>query len=144
MSAAPRPIAADDPVRILVVDDDPAMCTLLESLLSRLGQVEVAASGFDGITRFRNACETGRPFRLVCLDILMPGMDGHRTLAALRRMEWSSPTPGLGAQILMLTAVNDRAAVQRAVAAGCDGYLVKPFTGDEVLRKLQTLGFDIA
>lgn len=116
------------------------MRELLETLLARLGEVVVATDGIDGVDRFRKACELGRPFDLVCLDILMPGMDGHRTLSTLRRIERDCAHRGARAYILMLTAVSDRAAVQRAVAAGCDSYLVKPFTPDEVMAKLQAFG----
>jgi two-component system chemotaxis response regulator CheY len=143
-----HPTTSDDasPRRILVVDDDPTMLELLETILAPLGTVEVATDGIDGIARFRSACECRRPFDLVCLDLRMPGMDGHRTLSALRRMERShlGAVSRAGAQILMLTAVSDRTSVQRAVSAGCDGYLVKPFSADEVMRKLQELGFALA
>jgi two-component system chemotaxis response regulator CheY len=100
----------------------------------------VATDGLDGIDRFRRACEVGQPFALVCLDIMMPGMDGHRTLTALRRMERDCPGSTARAHIVMLTSLSSRTAVERAVAAGCDGYLVKPFAGEDVLRKLVELG----
>lgn len=131
-------------LRILVVDDDSDMRDLLATVLARLGEVVVATDGIDGVDQFRAACGLGRPFDLVCLDIMMPGMDGHRTLTTLRRIEGDCAGVGRRAHVMMLTAVADRSAVQRAVAAGCDSYLVKPFTPDDVLRKLEALGLAAA
>ncbi len=128
-------------MRILLVDDDPDMLALLEHYLAPFGEVVGCADGSCAIERFRHAIDAGAPFLLVCLDIRLLGMGGQQVLLALRRAEQG---PGLGARgrarIIMTTGIAERAHVLRALAAGCDGYLLKPFTRDDLLTRIAATG----
>lgn len=144
MDAAETPeaaAAADDGTgpRILVIDDDPEMRLLLEVALSAFGTVETAEDGLVGLELYRNALRGSRPYALVCCDVQMPGMDGHQTVLALRRAE-SHVSANQPSRILMLTALSDRSHVQRAIAVGCDSYLVKPFGPDQLAERVRALG----
>jgi two-component system, OmpR family, response regulator MprA len=124
-SGSPWTIGA---VKVLVVDDEPAVRDSLERVLRHEGfDVELAADGREAIRRLA----TSRP-DAVLLDVLMPQLDG---LEVCRRMrDTGDRTP-----VLMLTArdaVDDRVA---GLEAGADDYLPKPFALEELLARLQAL-----
>jgi two-component system response regulator MprA len=115
-------------MRILVVDDEPAVRDALERALRSSGYVvATAVDGVDGLERVASEVPD-----LVVLDILMPRLDG---LEACRRLrEGGDRTP-----VLMLTArdaVGDRV---EGLDAGADDYLVKPFALEELLARIRAL-----
>lgn len=115
-------------VRILVVDDEPAVRTALERALHLDGyDVELAADGNEALAALSTA---GRD--AVVLDVLMPGLGGLEVCRELRQRGDHTP-------VLMLTA---RAGVADRVAgldAGADDYLVKPFHLEELLARVRAL-----
>ncbi|MFD7018828.1 response regulator transcription factor [Streptomyces sp. NPDC059161] len=120
--------AEDEPQRILIVDDEPAVREALQRSLAFEGYgTEVAVDGLDALAK----AEAYQP-ELIVLDIQMPRMDG---LTAARRLRAAgSTTP-----ILMLTArdtVGDRVT---GLDAGADDYLVKPFELDELFARIRAL-----
>lgn len=114
--------------RILIVDDDPKMLSLMRRGLSFEGYaVELAADGEEALRRARESAPD-----LVVLDVMLPGLEGVEVCRRLRAGD-----PGL--PILMLTAkgrVPDRVA---GLDAGADDYLVKPFAFDELLARIRAL-----
>ncbi|MEU2025015.1 response regulator transcription factor [Streptomyces sp. NPDC016469] len=120
--------AEDDPQRILIVDDEPAVREALHRSLAFEGyDTEVAVDGLDALAK----AESYAP-DLIVLDIQMPRMDG---LTAARRIR----STGATTPILMLTArdtVGDRVT---GLDAGADDYLVKPFELDELFARIRAL-----
>jgi two-component system response regulator MprA len=115
-------------VRILVVDDEPAVRASLARVLDQAGyQVSLAADGRDAL----HQVALDPPDAMV-LDVVMPGLDGIEVTRSLRSgRDW---TP-----VLLLTAraeVSDRV---RGLDAGADDYLTKPFALDELLARLRAL-----
>ncbi len=101
---------------ILVVDDEEPMLKLLRANLSVEGyQVVTASNGMSALALL----EEHKP-DLVILDIMMPGQDGFQVLDLIRKR---SSIP-----IIMLTAKCEVASVQRAIFAGADDYVIKPFS----------------
>ena len=76
--------------RFLVIDDDPACRRLVENCLRPFGQCDLAQDGHEGLAAFRRALDRGQPYDLVCLDIMMPGIDGHDVLDSLRNTDDTS------------------------------------------------------
>ncbi len=112
--------------RILVIDDDPAVTSLLKRGLAYEGfAVDTAASGAEGLTVAREYYPD-----LVILDIMMPGMDGLEVLRRLRAADSQLP-------ILMLTAKDAPADQVTGLQTGADDYVVKPFTFDVLLARVQ-------
>ncbi|MFG1604931.1 response regulator transcription factor [Actinoplanes sp. NPDC049265] len=115
-------------MRVLVVEDDPAMAAMLERGLRRAGYaVDTVATGADAIWAIT---ETG--FDVVVLDAMIPPPDGFEVCRRIR-------AEGRWAPVLMLTArdgVNDRV---RGLDAGADDYLTKPFAFDELLARVRAL-----
>ncbi len=129
-------------MRVLVAEDDPTSLLLLMKLLEPYGQPIAAPDGEKAVAAFQLALDEGRPFDLVCLDVMMPGMDGHKALAAIRAAEGKSGRlMGCGARILMTTALGDSDSVMRAYRGRCDAYLVKPIDRAKLIEHLESFGF---
>ncbi len=106
--------------RALIVDDDPSMRLFMGAALKKAGfDVVDAGGGKEALERF--AVE---PPDLVLLDLVMPGMDGFETCAALRRRPEGRYTP-----ILMVTGLDDNASIERAFEAGANDFVSKPING---------------
>lgn len=118
----------DQPARILIVDDEPAVREALQRSLAFEGYgTEQAVDGLDAVEKVASYDP-----ELIVLDVLMPRMDG---LTAARRLR----ATGVRVPILMLTArdtVGDRVT---GLDAGADDYLVKPFELDELLARIRAL-----
>src|SRR3954469_14755718 len=113
--------------RVLVVDDEPDIRTLLRSLLERAGyRVDEAADGRAGLRAFYG----GAP-DLVVLDVTMPELDGWATLERIRDL---SDVP-----VLMLTARDGELERVRGLTHGADDYVAKPFGRQELLARVQAL-----
>lgn len=116
------------PARLLVVEDDPAIASVLERGLTLCGwQVMVAEDGLAG----RHAWATGT-FDLVILDVMLPGLNGM-DLCAERRAE-GDRTP-----VLLLTARDDGGYRADGERAGADAYLTKPFAYRDLVATTERL-----
>ncbi|MBM3957040.1 MAG: response regulator [Gemmatimonadetes bacterium] len=111
-----------EPCRVLVVDDEPHVCTVLTHWLTEAGYACVsAASGDEALARLaENSCA------LLITDLRMPGRSGMDLLRAVR-----DAYPDLAA--LMVTAIDDRETAIEALRLGAFGYVVKPFDKNEIL-----------
>jgi DNA-binding response OmpR family regulator len=115
-------------MRILAVEDEPAILRMLERGLTAAGhQVLTAETGEDGAML---AMDEG--VDLVLLDISLPELSGHEVLARIRARR-----PELA--VLMLTARDDLDNKVRALDAGADDYLTKPFAFEELLARIRAL-----
>jgi len=112
--------------RILVIDDDPAVTTLLKRGLSYEGfQVDIADSGESGLATAREL-----PPDLVILDIMMPKLNGLEVLQRLHSADPELP-------VLFLTAKDAPEDQVRGLEAGADDYVVKPFTFEVLLARVR-------
>jgi CheY-like chemotaxis protein len=103
------------PTRVLVIDDEPALRSLLSDMLSACGyETDVAADGAAGLAQFRE-----HHYEAVITDLLMPGMNGLEVATALRTLD-----PGV--QIIMLTGSAPSLSTNRAREAGVNTLLHKP------------------
>ncbi|MBI3362368.1 MAG: response regulator [Chloroflexi bacterium] len=114
-------------LRLLIADDNPDTIRLLTLLLQTAGHTVIsAASGREALARL--ASETAD---MILLDVMMPDMDGFGVLEEVRKTS--------SAPILMLTALSNRAAVERGFQLGADDYVVKPFSPDQLFARLERL-----
>jgi len=126
-------------VRILIADDEPASRRLMEMMLSPYGQCDLAANGMEPVQMFEMAAKTDRPYDLVCLDIMMPGMDGQEALKKIRTLERDSGVaPEKETKIIMITCLDSPSAVIEAYyRGGCTSYLIKPCSKNKLLATLR-------
>jgi CheY-like chemotaxis protein len=116
--------------KVLVVDDEPAIRDTLSFMLEMEGfQVAVAADGVEALARIAQD-----PPEVVLLDVMMPKLDGYRVCEAIK----ADPRTA-GVKVVMLTAMGQAADRARALAAGADAYVAKPFDEDGLLTLLRQL-----
>ena len=114
LSGAVPKKAQAPPRRMLVIDDDPAVCELMTRLCGKAGyEVVTAGTGEEGLRLARE-----KPPSLITLDVVMPGMDGWAVLKELKTDPQLSAIP-----VVMITIADDR---ERGLALGAADYLVKP------------------
>ncbi|GAC1468868.1 MAG: response regulator transcription factor [Chloroflexota bacterium] len=127
MSYSQSVATAADPMRVLVVDDEPHIVNFLRMGLTYEGfVVSCAADGAEALIQV----DSFKP-HLVILDLMLPGMDGLDVAERLRR------DPDL--LIIMLTARDQVADRVTGLRAGADDYLIKPFSFDELLARIQSV-----
>ena len=127
-------------MRILIVEDDMTSRLLLRKMLEAYGTCDVAVNGKEAVEAFRQGLESAEPYALVCLDIMMPEMDGQAALRAIRGQEEAKALPpSRAAKIVMTTALRDLDNVTNAYRELCDGYLVKPILRDKLVGLLKEL-----
>jgi two-component system response regulator MprA len=115
------------PARVLVVDDDPRMLSMMRRILEVDGYaVEVAPGGDDALDILRTEA-----IDLLILDVMMPGRDGFEVCRAVRR-ECTVP-------IMMLTARDEATDKVTGLDCGADDYVVKPFNPDELTARVRAL-----
>ena len=115
-------------MRILAIEDEPAIVRVLRRGISAHGYTLLAAeSGEEGVV-----LAASEPVDLVLLDITLPGIDGHSTLAQLRAIRRDLP-------IIMLTARDDLKNKVSALESGADDYLTKPFALEELIARIRAL-----
>jgi DNA-binding response OmpR family regulator len=114
--------------RILIIDDDPAVISVLKRGLTYEGfAVNAAGSGIEGLRMARE-----HPPDLALLDVMMPGLDGIEVLRRLRAVDASLP-------VLLLTAKDAAADQVHGLESGADDYVTKPFTFDVLLARVHAL-----
>ena len=114
-------------LRILVIDDEPAMIGAVAALVGSVGhRVSAAYDGHEAVRRYDAEAPD-----LVILDLAMPGLDG---VAVCREIRKRGPTP-----IIILSGEGEEAAKVEALDAGADDYVTKPFGKDELLARIRAV-----
>ena len=130
-------------MRILIAEDDFASRKFMLRFLSQYGECDVTVDGMEAVDAFLMALEAGESYDLVCLDIMMPELDGYQALKAMRDIEKEKGVPiNQSAKIIMTTALNEGRNVTKAFELGCVAYAGKPIDQEKfenVLRKLELI-----
>lgn len=127
----PSPEAPGKPLTILLVDDDMLIRETFPGLLERMGhRVEAVAGGQEALDRLVDH----PPFDLVLLDKNMPGMDGLETLTRLRQQHPTLP-------VILVTGDLQSSDEVALLKAGKAQFLAKPFTGKDLAKALNRIGF---
>jgi two-component system, chemotaxis family, chemotaxis protein CheY len=125
-------------MKSLIVEDDFTSRLLLQTILARYGQAHIAVNGREAVDAFRVALEEGSPYDLVCMDIMMPEMDGQEALRQVRALEAEQGIlSSSGTKIVMTTALGEPRDVFAAFYSLCDDYLVKPIDAARLLEILR-------
>lgn len=114
-------------IRTLIADDDFTSRLMLQESVKSYGAVHIAANGREAVDAVRMAIEASQPYDLICLDIVMPEMDGQQALREIRALEQAKGVSRSGrATIIMVSSLADEANITTARDHDCDHFLVKP------------------
>lgn len=127
-------------MRILIAEDDFASRKFMLRFLSEYGECDVTVDGREAVEAFLMALDAQEGYDLVCLDIMMPVLDGYQALKAIRDIERERGiTEENASKVIMTTALNEGRNVTKAFELGCVAYAGKPIDQEKfenVLRKL--------
>jgi len=127
-------------MRTLIVEDVHFLALILERMIEPYSKSDYASSGALAIEKYTKAFTKGKPYDLICLDLLLPEMDGFDVLRSVRHFENEFNLDASSrVKIVVISTFNDRKTVAKARKAGCDGYIAKPFRKDKVLEVLASL-----
>lgn len=128
-------------MRILIAEDDMISRRFLSKFLSDYGVCDIVVDGMEALDAYLIAVKEQDPYDLICLDIMMPKVDGVKVLKAIRDFETQRGLlPETRAKIIMITALADTEYVHKSFELGSDAYAAKPIDTDklvEVLHKLE-------
>ena len=130
-------------MRVLIAEDDFASRLFMKKFLSKYGECDVVVDGIEAIDAYLNSINEANIYDLICLDIMMPRLDGMKVLKSIRDIEKQK---GIEVEkkvkIIMTTALNDKATVLNAYDSGCEAYAWKPINIEkfkEVLKNLKLI-----
>lgn len=129
-------------MRVLIVEDDFISRRIMQKMLSTIGECDIAVNGQEAIEAFQSALRNGEPYELICLDIMLPGVDGQEVLRRAREYEKAQGVPpGREARIIMTTAVDTpKEVIDAYYRGGCTAYLVKPIEKAKLIDTLKQAG----
>lgn len=128
-------------MKILLAEDDFVTRKFMTNFLSKYGECDVTVDGMEAVDAFMMALEDDAPYDLVCLDVMMPVMDGYQALVGIRNLEKERNIPEeKAAKIIMTTALNNEKNVKMAFELGCTIYSGKPINQERFEQALKKLG----
>lgn len=128
-------------MKTLLAEDDFASRKFMDKYLSQYGECDVTVDGEEAVGAFMMALEDGVPYDLICLDVMMPVLDGYQVLKAVRDIETEKKIPKeKRVKIIMTTALNEERNVKKAFELDCDAYSGKPIDVNRFEQVLKKLG----
>lgn len=128
-------------MKVLIAEDDFTSRREMNRLLSKYGECDISVDGREAITAFNLALEANDPYDLVCLDILMPELDGYQVLRTIRTMEREKMVPeGKQSMVIMTSELSNDKNVMKAFELGCEAYAGKPIDSEKFEKELRKLG----
>lgn len=128
-------------MKILLAEDDFVTRKYMMNFLSKYGLCDVTVDGMEAVEAFTMALNDEEPYDLVCLDIMMPIMDGYQALTGIRNAEKER---GISAdkavKVIMITALNEEKNVKMAFELGCTVYSGKPIDQERFEQALKKMG----
>ena len=127
-------------MKILIAEDDRLSRMFLTEFLRDYGQCDTASNGMETLDKYIEALKAGQPYDMMCLDIMMPKVDGLMVLKLIREMEAQHHVDEeKQAKIIMMTAIADMDYVDQAFELGCDAYASKPIEIQQACEEEESL-----
>lgn len=131
-------------MKILIAEDELISRRFISKFMEKYGHCDITVDGSEAIEVFEMALLEGSPYDLVCLDIMMPEVDGLQALRKIRKLEKEhGVTEEKKVKIIMTTALNDVENIQFAFQHGSEGYAVKPIDTKKLLNVMERLGLQV-
>ncbi|HYE10609.1 MAG TPA: response regulator [Patescibacteria group bacterium] len=127
-------------MRILIAEDDLVSRRFLSGFLSKYGECDFVVDGLEALDAFLISLQDEKPYDLICLDIMMPKVDGVKVLKTIRDLETQKGLlPEKRAKIIMTTALAEADYVKNAFGIGCEAYAAKPIDTAKFLDVMKKL-----
>lgn len=132
-------------LKILIVEDDFMVRQILRDILEPYGVVDIAVNGEEAVQAFRVAWRQDNPYDLICMDIMMPVMDGNAALIKIREIEVSLGIIGSEeVKVIMISALDDVKTVVKAYSkGGATSYIVKPIEKERLIGEMRSIGLAV-
>ncbi|MEW6379379.1 MAG: response regulator [bacterium] len=130
-------------MRMLIVEDDFICRHILKESLAPYGGCDIAVDGDEAVQAFRLSWEENKPYDLICMDIMMPKVDGMEALSQIRRLEalMGIKKPSR-VKVIMVTAIDDVNNMVKAInGKGANYYMVKPINKEKLIKLLTSMNF---
>ena len=128
-------------MRLLIAEDDLVSRKFLSKFLSRYGECDLVVDGLEAIDAYMLSIKEKSPYDLICLDIMMPKVDGVKVLKAIKDLEIQA---GISKEnrpkIIMTTALAETQIVGQAFEYGCDAYASKPIDTNRFVEVMEKIG----
>ena len=127
-------------MKILIAEDDMISRRFLLKFLSEYGECDVVIDGMEALDAYLISVKETEPYDLICLDIMMPKVDGIKVLKAIRDFEKQRGIVSeKNVKIIMITALADTEHFHKAFELGCEAYATKPIDSDKLIGVLKDL-----
>ena len=128
-------------LKILIAEDDLVSRKYLNKVLNKIGECDLVVDGKEAIDAYMLAISENSAYDLICLDIMMPKIDGTKVLKTIRELE---DQQGIDKEkrvkIIMTTALGETKVVQKSFDYGCNAYASKPIDVDKLMNVIEKLG----
>lgn len=128
-------------MKILIVEDDMVSRRFLGKFLAHYGECDIVVDGMEALDAYLIAIKEEAPYDLICLDIMMPKVDGVKVLKAIRDFEIQRGIQSENkVKIIIITALDDTEFVNKAFELGCEAYAAKPIDTEKLVEVMNKLG----
>lgn len=128
-------------MKILIAEDDLVSRKYLNKVLSQYGECDLVVDGLEAIDAYMMSMREKEPYDLICLDIMMPKIDGVKVLKTIRDLEKQENVAiEEKTKIIMTTALGETKVVQTSFDYGCDAYASKPIDVAKMLDVMKKIG----
>lgn len=125
-------------LKVLIVDDVPQNGRVLKALMAKYADCDIALNGREAVNAFQNAWKQGEPYQLVCMDIMLPDIDGLKVVEVLRKMEEAMKVEeSKRIKIIVVSSLEDTQHRMKAFNLDCAGYITKPISSKDLFECLK-------
>ncbi|RII33052.1 response regulator [Clostridium chromiireducens] len=127
-------------MKILIVEDDEVSRLFLQKSLSQYGDCDITIDGMEALDAYLIGLQEGMPYDLICLDIMIPKVNGVKVLKSIRELERKKRMKkNQYVKVIVITALAETQFVNESLTEGYDVYIEKPINSkvlDQALNKL--------
>ena len=131
-------------MKILIAEDDLVSRKYLSKVLSNYGDCDLVIDGLEAIDAYMMSMREKEPYDLLCLDNMMPKIDGVKVLKTIRDLEiQEGVTAEKRVKIIMTTALGETKVIQTSFDYGCDAYASKPIDVAKMIDVMKKIGLEV-
>jgi two-component system chemotaxis response regulator CheY len=130
-------------MKILIAEDDYVNRRFLFKFFSQYGDCDMVVNGEEAVTAFMFSLEEDEPYDLICLDIMMPKLDGLKALKMISSIERDNKiSQDKASKKFVITALDNVRDVEKAFELGCEVYVTKPINTAKLIEVMKKLKLD--